>query len=159
MKRKSARYAVIKRIIENNNVGSQEELLNLLLEEGYSVTQATLSRDLKFLKVGKIPDGKGGYIYVFPDDESKAGSDESLINDFLRGFLTIEFSGNFALIKTLAGHANSVAFAIDHLDIPGVLGTIAGDDTILVVPKDGVNKKEIFKGFKRRIPGLSDADL
>ena len=156
MKKKAARYAIIKRIIESRNVGSQEELLKLLIEEGYPVTQATLSRDLKFLKVGKIPDGKGGYIYVFPNDESKAGSDESLVNDFMRGFLSIDFSGNFALIKTLAGHANSVAFAIDHLGIQGVLGTIAGDDTILVVPMDGVTREELLKGFEEKIPDLTE---
>jgi len=156
VRKKAERYSIIRRIIQSQKVGSQEELLELLQNEGYSVTQATLSRDLKFLKVGKVPDGRGGYIYVFPDDVSKSGSEESLVNDFIRGFLSLDFSGNLALIKTISGHANSVAFAIDHLEIPEVLGTVAGDDTIILVPRDGVSRKKLLEGLITKLPILKE---
>ncbi len=105
---------------------------------------------------GKLPDGRGGYLYAFSDGESKAGSDKSLIDDFRRGFLSLEFSGNQALVKTLPGHANSVAFALDNLGLREVLGTIAGDDTLLIVPRDGVGRKALLAALQARIPGLEE---
>ena len=81
---RGARLAAMRRIIENQKVSSQEDLLRRLEEEGFLVTQATLSRDLKAMEVGKLPDGRGGYIYAFPDSASRAGSEKTLIEDFLR---------------------------------------------------------------------------
>lgn len=156
MKKKRARYSAIKRLISTKNIHNQDELLELLKNEGFNVTQATLSRDLKFLKVGKVPDGRGGYLYSFPDEDSRAGSEASLISDFMRGFLLLQFSNGLGLIKTLSGHANSVAFALDHLAVPEVLGTIAGDDTILVIPKNGVTKDELLEGLLAKMPELKE---
>jgi transcriptional regulator of arginine metabolism len=153
---RSLRLARLRHIIETHPVNSQDTLLHLLNGEGFRVTQATLSRDLKYLKVGKVPDGKGGYLYTFSDAASKVGSDKSLVEDFRRGFISIEFSANQGLIKTLPGHASTVAFAIDNLSIREVLGTIAGDDTILVVPRDGVSRQELLQALQQRIPGLQE---
>jgi transcriptional regulator of arginine metabolism len=153
---RSVRLARLRHIIETRQIRSHEVLLRFLSEEGFNVTQATLSRDLKYLKVGKVPDGRGGYVYTFSDSASKVGSDKSLVEDFRRGFISIEFSGNQAVVKTLPGHASSVAFAIDNLNIPEVLGTIAGNDTILLVPRNGVSPGELFKGLQERIPGLEE---
>jgi transcriptional regulator of arginine metabolism len=154
---RSLRLARLRHIIETSPVNSQDVLLQLLEREGFRVTQATLSRDLKYLKVGKVPDGKGGYLYTFSDAASKVGSDKSLVEDFRRGFISLDFSGSQGLIKTLPGHASTVAFAIDNLNIRAVLGTIAGDDTILVVPRDGVSRSELFASLAERIPGLEEA--
>ena len=153
---RAIRLACLRLIIQTRSVDSQENLLEMLAEEGIVVTQATLSRDLQALKVGKLPDGKGGYLYAFSDGESKAGSDKSLIDDFRRGFLSLEFSGNQALVKTLPGHANSVAFALDNLGLREVLGTIAGDDTLLIVPRDGVSRKALLAALQARLPGLEE---
>jgi len=153
---RSVRLARLRHIIETRKINSQEVLLNFLSEEGFKVTQATLSRDLKYLKVGKIPDGKGGYIYTFSDSASKVGSDKSLVEDFRRGFISIEFSGSQGVVKTLPGHASTVAFAIDNLNIREVLGTIAGDDTILLIPRDGVSRSRLFQSLQERIPGLEE---
>lgn len=153
---RSVRLARLRHIIEGRRINSQERLLQHLAEEGFKVTQATLSRDLKYLKVGKIPDGRGGYIYTFSDQSSKVGSDQSLVEDFRRGYISIEFSGNQGVVKTLPGHASSVAFAIDNLNIREVLGTIAGDDTILVIPRDRVSRSELFRALQERIPGLEE---
>jgi transcriptional regulator of arginine metabolism len=153
---RTARLARLRNIIETRKINSQEMLLNCLCSEGFQVTQATLSRDLKYLKVGKIPDGRGGYIYTFSDQSSKVGSDKSLVEDFRRGFISIEFSGAQGVVKTLPGHASTVAFAIDNLNIREILGTIAGDDTILIIPRDGVSRSQLLQALQKQIPGLEE---
>lgn len=153
---RSLRLARLRHIIETRQIRSHEVLLSILSEEGFTVTQATLSRDLKYLKVGKVPDGRGGYIYTFSDSASKVGSDKSLVEDFRRGFISIEFSGSEGVVKTLPGHASSVAFAIDNLNIREVLGTIAGNDTILLIPRNGVSRNQLIKALQERIPGLEE---
>jgi transcriptional regulator of arginine metabolism len=153
---RSARLAVLKRIIETQKINSQEMLLQSLAVEGIVVTQATLSRDLKYLQVGKIPDGRGDYLYAFSDTPRPVGTDKSLREDFRRGFVSIDFSGNFALVKTLPGHAGSVAFAIDNLEIDEILGTVAGDDTVLVVPRDGTEIRAILAALAARVPGFKE---
>ena len=150
------RLARLRQIIESRSVQSQEALLGLLVREGFSVTQATLSRDLKQLKAGKAPDGRGGYRYAISSAGSGAGSDRSLVDDFRRGFLSIEFSGNQGVIKTLPGHASAVAFALDNLRVREVLGTVAGDDTILVIPRDGVDRRSLLAALRARIPGIEE---
>jgi transcriptional regulator of arginine metabolism len=149
------RLTRLRQLVAGREAHSQGELQHLLEQEGFEVTQATLSRDLKHLRVGKLRDGRGGYRYVLPETGA-AGSESSLIEDFRRGFLTIEFSGNQGVIKTLPGHANSVAFALDNLRVRGVLGTIAGDDTILVIPRDGVRRSTLAAALRARIPGLRE---
>ena len=156
---RSARLIVMREIIENRKVDSQEMLLKSLKEQGFDITQATLSRDLKYLKAGKVPDGRGGYSYAFYNSQSKAGSDKSLAQDFMRGYLSFAFSGNLVVIKTLPGHANTVAFALDNLEIDKILGTLAGDDTILVVLLDGVGRNELIEAIAERIPDFKDSIL
>ncbi|MBN1409962.1 MAG: arginine repressor [Spirochaetales bacterium] len=151
MEDRQERFDAIKRIIKSNKIESQEDLLKHLEKEGFEVTQATLSRDLKSLKVVKALDNTGGYFYTFLESENHTASVESYVKDFQRGFISIDFSGNFAVIKTLPGHANSVAFALDNLQIQEILGTIAGDDTILVIPHDGIARTDLVKSLKTRI--------
>ena len=152
---RSVRLARLRQLAARGGAHSQEELLGLLHQEGFAVTQATLSRDLKYLQVGKLPDGQGGYRYGLAETGAPA-SEASLIEDFRRGFLAIEFSGNQGVIKTLPGHASSVAFALDNLRVRGVLGTIAGDDTILVIPRDRVRRSALVAALRARIPGLGE---
>lgn len=154
MKARAARLAAIRRMVTQEAVDSQERLVALLEAEGFAVTQATLSRDLKHLGIGKVPGPDGTYAYTPPDAESRPGTAATLVQDFLRGFVSLEFSGSFALLKTLPGHAASVASALDNLRVEGILGTVAGDDTILVVPRDGVTRQRIQKALRLRIPGI-----
>jgi len=151
---KNERLSAVKRIIARGAVGSQETLISLLRREGFVATQATLSRDLKRLGIGKAPRPDGGYTYVLTSEEPVPATDQTFIQDFARGFLSLEFSGPLGLIRTLPGHANSVAAALDHMRVPEVLGTIAGDDTILVVPRNGVSPARLIKALKARIPGF-----
>ncbi|MGA2377773.1 MAG: arginine repressor [Spirochaetia bacterium] len=151
---RGARLEAIRRIIAENAVDSQERLTELLRREGFEVTQATLSRDLKRLGIGKAPAPQGGYTYVPAEGEVKPGSDATYMQDFKRGFLSVEFSSALGLMRTLPGHASSVASALDNLRIREVLGTIAGDDTVLVVPRDGVTPFRLIRALRARIPGF-----
>jgi transcriptional regulator of arginine metabolism len=151
---RSARLVAIRGIVGRGAVDSQERLTEALKQRGIPVTQATLSRDLKHLGIGKSPSPDGGYTYVLPESPPNPGSDATWIQDFRRGFVSIEFSGGFGLMRTLPGHASSVASALDNLRLKEVLGTIAGDDTILVVPRGGVAPARLRSAIRARIPGL-----
>ncbi len=148
---RAERMEAVKKIIQDNRISSQEQLLTQLLKKGFDVTQATLSRDLKQIKVSKISDGHDGYMYSIPGYQKNhlASATSSVwIEDLRRGFVSLAFSANICVISTLVGHANSVAAAIDNLDIPGILGTVAGDDTIFAVMNEGVKTNEIESYFR-----------
>ena len=143
MKSKTQRILAIRRLIEKKAVASQDELLSMLKKEGFEVTQATLSRDLKFLEAGKIPDKEKGYIYVLPRGKQQNRQTATMGNFPLNGFLSIEFARDMAVIKTHPGYAQSIASAIDEMDAYEIMATIAGDDTILLIPRDDVGKEDI----------------
>lgn len=151
------RRRAVRELIADGSIGSQGQLLQRLSACGHPTTQATLSRDLKILKVGKLPDGDGGYTYVFRDETGFAGSDASVQAMFLQGYRSIAFSGNLAVIHTLPGHAASVAFALDKLAVPGILGTVAGDDTILAVLVEGTSAGAARRVLRQRIPGIEES--
>jgi len=154
MNDRRTRLVQIKKIIRENLVSSQEQLLKMLLENDISVTQATLSRDLKMLNVSKISNEKEGYHYHLPSEKEEKEAEKYLVEDIARGFLSIDFSENLAILKTLPGHANTVAIALDKLEGLPVIGTIAGDDAILLVLKEGSNKEIVITALKSRIPDL-----
>lgn len=148
MKNKRERLRVISEILHLQIVGSQEELLSMLTEKGYNVTQATLSRDLKTLKVAKTPLSNGTYKYILPSSIHPGMENENREKRESNGpVLSLEFSGNLAVLKTKPGYAGAVAWDIDNRATQEVLGTIAGDDTILIIPRDGYSNdiiKEII---------------
>lgn len=142
-------------MIKTYRIGSQVTLLGYLEKEGFMVTQATLSRDLKLLKVGKISDSQSGYIYSLPGDDESPETEQTLAHDFLRGYVSIEWSGNMAVIKTCSGHSDSVALAVDSLGLDAVLGTIAGrDNTVFVCLREGISGEEFLGRLKENIPEL-----
>jgi len=134
------RLKAIRSIIAASKISSQDKLLHKLEEDNVRITQATLSRDLKVLKVGKVPDEKDGYYYVLSETEGE--SLQGFVEDFKRGYLSLTFSNNLGVIKTLTGHADTVAIALDRLELPEIIGTIAGDDTILIILKENEIHKE-----------------
>jgi transcriptional regulator of arginine metabolism len=158
LKNKSDRHQSIRIIITENRIGSQEQLLELLRERGYNLTQATLSRDLKLMQVAKIADGAEGYLYVMPGmvNNTQATRESERINFLADGFKGIQFSGNLSVIRTLPGYASSIAAVIDNANPWEIIGTIAGDDTILVICKEGVSRGEIITSLKRIMPYLRD---
>ena len=150
MKTKDRRLEAIKMIISCKEVGSQEEVLNELRKEGFTLTQATLSRDLKQLKVAKAASMNGKYVYVLPNETMYRRSHKPLsAGEMLSnpGFLSINFSGNLGVIKTRPGYASSIAYNIDNSNVPEILGTIAGDDTIIIVLREGVDHNALIDGI------------
>lgn len=135
MKSRDDRLKAVKRALTQHGVSNQESLLSLLTEEGFEVTQATLSRDLKALRVGKVSAPDGSYVYALPDGDDRSRDD--LIRDFQRGYLSMEATGSLVVLKTLPGHAQATAWALDNLDVAPILGTVAGDDTVLVILRAG----------------------
>ncbi len=133
-------------IISSRELGSQEELLDALQQEGFKLTQATLSRDLKQLKVAKAASMNGNYVYVLPNVTMyKRVSTPNRIREMMQvpGFLSINYSGNIGVIKTRPGYASSIAYNIDSSNIPQIIGTIAGDDTIMIVMKEDASTDEV----------------
>lgn len=153
MGNRTERLLAIKEIISNNKVSSQEELLSILERRGLNYTQATLSRDLKFLKVNKISDSEKGYIYELPDQHASQGN-EIAESYAAQGFISIHFANNLSIIKTLPGYAPSIAALIDMADPFEIIGTIAGDDTILIIPQNKVSEKDIINALVLIIPEL-----
>lgn len=154
MKSREYRLEAIRTIIREGKIQSQDELLEGLRTRGFDITQATLSRDLKYLKVGKVADGWKGYYYEVSDESGESDGEEVLVQDILRAFLSISFSRNLAVILTLPGHADSVAFAIDRLNFTEILGTIAGDDTIFAVLDENAHPRDFVENLRERVPGL-----
>ncbi len=156
MKERVSRLKAIRKLIKSNRIESQEELLKLLTDEGYEVTQATLSRDLKLLKVGKIADGRDGYVYTLPTEEERQESEHIFVQDFLRGYISIEYSGNIVVIKTFPGHANPVCNALDNMNFDEILGTVAGDNCMFACLREGVTGEQFLKILKKHIPELEE---
>ena len=157
MKEKNNRLEALRLIISSQQLGSQDELLNALQKEGFKLTQATLSRDLKQLKVAKAATMAGNYIYVSPNDTMyKRISTPSNIKEMMQvpGFISINFSGNIGVIKTRPGYASAIAWNIDSSDIPEIIGTIAGDDTIFIVIKEGIKHQEVIEALNDIIPSM-----
>ena len=157
MKSKNNRLDAIKIIISSKEIGSQEELLQELTKEGFQLTQATLSRDLKQLKVVKAASMNGNYVYVLPNNTmyrrmtEQQSATEMLRSDGVRG---IEFSGNIAVIRTRPGYASSVAYDIDTHHFDEILGTIAGDDTIMLVLREGCTRTSVLNALSLIIPNI-----
>lgn len=146
MKNKRNRLQVISEILRSSVVGSQEELLKVLNDKGCDVTQATLSRDLKLLKVAKTPLSNGTYKYILPSYNKPLPANQNSNNIISFGaIISLEFSGQLAVVKTKPGYASAIAWDIDNKATDEILGTIAGDDTILLVPREGVTRDSIIR--------------
>jgi len=152
VRERQVRLKAIKKIIQTTKIDSQERLLDHLADEGFTVTQATLSRDLKLLKVGKQAEGSDGYFYTLPTEEMRREQERSFVQDFLRGYVSLDFAGNIAVVRTLNGHADSVAVAIDSLNMTCVLGTVAGGDTVMVAIRESCSRDDFIGCLQERIP-------
>ena len=157
MKVKNNRLEALRLIISSQQLGSQDELLSALQKEGFKLTQATLSRDLKQLKVAKAASMSGNYVYVLPNETMyKRVSSPNTNREMMKvpGFVSINFSGNIGIIKTRPGYASSIAWNIDNSDIPEILGTIAGDDTIFIVIKEGIKHQDVIDTLSDVVPNM-----
>ena len=151
---KNSRKQEIKKLILSLKISNQDELLDELRKQGFELTQATLSRDLKELGVAKMPDNEKGYIYVLPE---KMGMQERMpasLNMPAVSVLSLEFSYQFGILRTLPGFASSVAIYIDSYHSKEIAGTIAGDDTILIIPREPATHDDVRLALKSILPKI-----
>ena len=141
--KKKERHQIIRDLVESRNIETQEDLARILQERGISVTQATVSRDIKELMLVKVSDMRGGYRYAFPKERNLMMSSEQLEQLIRNSVITIRSGGNLVVLHTLPGSAQGVAYAIDSMKWLGVMGTVAGDDTIFVA----IERPEIAEEF------------
>lgn len=131
---KARRHFAIREIISNQRIATQEELCEALKHNGFDVTQATVSRDIKELQLIKIPD-QDGYLYALPENTGIKSSMERMKRVLQDSVINIDFSQNIIVFKTLPGAAQSVASVIDLAQNPNIIGTVGGDDTVFLVIK------------------------
>ena len=129
---KSKRHNKILEIIFNKEIETQDELVKELLDAGFKVTQATVSRDIKDLRLTKIPDERGGYKYTSVD-KADMGITPKMKQLFVNTVLSIASANNIIVVKTIAGSANTIGVVVDALKHPAILGSVAGDDTMIIV--------------------------
>ena len=144
---KSGRQEKIINLVERCEIETQEELIGLLLREGYRVTQATVSRDIKELKLSKVPTGRGTYKYTLPKQDDNAGSlkfNSALIESIKK----VDYSGNIIVLSTYPGLANAVAAGLDSIETNEILGSVAGDDTIFIVTRGLDSSKSLSERIK-----------
>lgn len=147
---KVKRQSKILEIIRNNIIDTQESIVDMLNNEGFNVTQATVSRDIRELKITKSLSEDGKQKYVVPTAES-IGLNQKLIRVFNEAVISIDFAQNIIVIKTLTGMAMAVAAAIDSMEKLEILGTIAGDDTIFCATKSEKTAIKIIERLKADI--------
>lgn len=151
MNQKTQRLSIIRKIIRTEFISSQEELIARLEECGVQITQSTLSRDLKFMHVAKVPHKEKGYIYVLPNNMR---SDISISTNVTDNITDIAFSGNMCVITTKPGYASAVSVPIDNKGINEILGTIAGDNTILLILREGFDMDSLLHQLYMLFPSL-----
>ena len=139
-------------IITTKCVNKQDDLANILIKEGFSVTQATVSRDIKELGIIKIKGSDGKSKYAIPEqNQSHEVSDEKVITLLKTFIVSVEAAKNLVVIKTLSGNGSACGMAIDNLKPDGVVGSIAGDDTLLIVTHDDNDANKVVNYIKEII--------
>jgi len=153
MNTKRDRHRAIRQIIASGQISNQNELKDILEKQGFATTQATLSRDLMALKIIKVPDAEKGYIYALSENYQS-----SLLpvegGSPLQTCRSISFSGNLAVLKCLPSYAPSVALVLDAYEMDEIIGTIAGDDTVLIILKEGLSHERFRNALVERFPEL-----
>ena len=149
---KTERHAAVRELIQQHRIGSQEQLRELLVERDFDVTQATLSRDIRELRLVKIPDPEGGTHYTLPPESWDQRPPIARLLPTL--YVGAEGTGNLIVVRTLAGGAQAVAEALDWEEWPEVLGTLGGDDTVLVILRDPKNIASVIQ----RLESIAEVD-
>ena len=147
---KKNRHDKIIELVNSHEIETQEQLASLLKKEGYDVTQATVSRDIRQLKLTKQVIDGGRQKYVFATADPKAMR-QKYIDVLKAGYASIDVAGNLMVLKTVTGMAMALATAIDALDVEGVVGCVAGDDTIFIAVKSNEEAVELTKKFLKAV--------
>jgi transcriptional regulator of arginine metabolism len=152
---KTKRLLAIEKIIAEANISTQDELLKKLKGRGISCTQATLSRNLRQLGVGRISNGSGGYKYSLSETIRRLANSPVKLNIVPVIQEIVEAKG-LMVIKTIPGNASNTAFFIDGAGRYEIAGTIAGDDTILLIPRDGITLQQVHTCLEIILPGIHE---
>ena len=142
---KRFRYTKIKEIVQSRPIETQEELAKALQEEGIEVTQATVSRDIKELMLIKVPTSDGHYRYALSPEQNMLMSKNRMARLFQDSIVRVDSAYNQIIVHTLPGSANPIAAAIDHARWENVIGTLAGDNTVLLIVKDTETVPKLVK--------------
>ena len=142
---KSKRHEKILELIRDNDIETQEQLLQQLQENGFNTTQATISRDIKELRIVKELTSLGTYRYSIPEKDAPPAMSDRLNTIFREGVISADFAENIVVIHTLPGLASAAGSALDAMKSSVVLGTLAGDDTVIIVMRD-TNAAAAFTG-------------
>ena len=153
MNSKTQRLSIIRKIIRSEYISSQEELIARLEECGVQVTQSTLSRDLKFMQVAKVPNKEKGYVYVLPNSTL---ADHQISTNITDNIIQVAFSGNLCVITTKPGYASAISVPIDSKGIPEILGSIAGDNNIILVLREDYSKSKMMAELTMLFPSLAN---
>lgn len=145
---KSGRHAKILELVKKYEIETQEELSDRLLQEGYPVTQATVSRDIRELRLTKVSRGGGKQKYAVLS-ESRSDMTEKYTRVFKEGFNSMDMAQNILVIKTVSGMAMAVAAALDHMDCHEIVGSIAGDDTIMCAVRTVEDTVSLMERLRR----------
>lgn len=145
---KYSRHAKILEIIEKSFIETQEEIAEKLKELGFDVTQATVSRDIKELRLIKVMTEDGRYKYA-PFTQSENTISNKLLNIFSESFVSSDYANNIVILKTLPGMAQACASAIDSLKWPEIVGTIAGDDTVMIICRAEKIAEDLVNRFNK----------
>ena len=146
---KSKRHAKILELITAEHIDTQEELLRRLNDEGFTVTQATVSRDIKELRLVKQLSADGQYHYSRGYSEEKGNISSKFYSIFSQSAYSVDFAENLVVVKCFTGMANAACAALDSMDWPGVVGTLSGDDTFLIITRSEENAAELVAQLKK----------
>lgn len=138
---KNNRLQIITELVNNNRISTQEELMALLEQAGVVTTQATVSRDIKRLNLVKKSDSTGGRYYTF-NNEDNAGDGHTIIL-MRHSIVEIKTAGNLVVIKCKSGMGNAVCEALDAMELPDMVGSIAGDNTIFIAAEDNEKAQKL----------------
>ena len=148
---KTKRHEIILNLIKNYDIATQEELLKKLRESGVNTTQATVSRDIKELRLVKHMSSSGVYKYSYNTDISNNSLNDKYISILSESAESMDYAGNFAVVKCHSGMAPAACAAIDNFNFPSVVGTIAGDDTIFILLRTEQDAADFVIGLRNYI--------
>ncbi len=150
---KQDRQRMLRQLVRDHTISNQEELSALMKQRGFNVAQATLSRDIREMRIYKAHD-EAGYFYRLPSPDAEIRQTTGLRQ--VDSIISLEFSGSLAVIRTRPGHANMIASILDGMKSKEIMGTLAGDDTILLVLREGHPYSEIEQILDGIFPGVKD---
>ena len=156
MRNKTERLNIIRRIISAELISSQEELIKRLAESGIQATQSTLSRDFKEINISKMPHPEKGYIYVL--SERLGGEIVTNTANLGDAILDIKFSHNIAVVLTKSGYASAISVVIDSNKLEDIVGTVAGDNNIIIVLHENAKRENVIKAIQLLFPSLKYMD-